>query len=135
MEYIMMKQVSVAAIAAFAFTAAPAFAQDADGMAKSSEGVVNSAASCTYEGGTIMDLASGKVCWVPVRGEDFDTKQYDSQKLGVIRCSGNGAFANELVQPSGYYCRVYLEQKKVPATREEIEAETRAQMDTTDDTN
>ena len=127
---------AAAGIAALALSATTAFAQtsDAERQAElikevSSEGVVTSAQTCEYEGGSVMDLASGKICFVAVRGEALNTKVYDGQGLGVIRCSGNGAFANELVQPSGEFCRVYLEQKKVPPSRAEVEAATRAAME------
>jgi len=112
----------------FALSASAAFAQvDAEAINEvSTQGVVTSESSCTYEGGDVLDLEAGKVCFIGVRGEEFNTKAYDNQKLGVIRCSGNGAFANELVQPSGLFCRVFLEQKKVAPSREEVEAATRA---------
>lgn len=115
-----------------ALTATSAFAQDnidAEMMeAVSSEGVVSSEQSCEYEGGTVMTLEAGKVCFIAVRGTEFNTQAYDGQGLGVIRCSGNGAHANELVQPAGQFCRVFLEQKKVAPSREEVEAATRATM-------
>lgn len=111
-----------------AAVAMPSFAQDNDAQERTSEGVVNSEQSCEYEGGTVIDIDSGKICFVPVRGEDFATKTYDGQALGVVKCSGNGAYANELVQPSGQFCRVFLEQKKVAPSREEVEAATRAQI-------
>jgi len=118
-----------------AMSASFAIAQDSDAErqaelmnAVSSEGVVSSEQSCTYEGGDVMTLAAGKVCFVAVRGEDLNTKLYDGQRLGVIKCSGNGAYANELVQPSGAFCRVFLEQKKVAPSRAEVEAATRAAM-------
>jgi hypothetical protein len=120
----------------FAVTsAAAAFAQDADAErqaelmnAVSSEGVVSSEQSCTYEGGDVMTLAAGKVCFIALRGDELNTKLYDGQRLGVVKCSGNGSFANELVQPSGAFCRVFLEQKKVAPSRAEVEAATRATM-------
>ncbi len=113
----------------FAFAAAaPSFAQSNDLDAKTSEGVVTSEQSCEYEGGTVMTLDAGKICFVAVRGADFATKAYDGQALGVVKCSGNGAYANELVQPSGQFCRVFLEQKKVAPSRAEVEAATRAQI-------
>lgn len=134
MECTMMKFKMNAAAAAFvmtAFTSVTAAAQstDNDMSAPSTEGVVTSEQSCTYEGGDVIQSQSGTVCFVALRGEEYSTKLYDNQRLGVIKCSGNGAFANELVQPSGNYCRVYLEQKKVPPTRAEIEASTRAAME------
>ena len=109
---------------------APTFAQDskADAEAPSTEGVVSSSQSCEYEGGTVLDLDSGKICFIAVRGAEFATKTYDGQSLGVIKCSGNGSYGNELVQPSGQFCRVYLEQKKVAPSRAEVEAATRAQI-------
>jgi len=107
---------------------APTFAQENNVDVPSSEGIVTSEQSCEYEGGTVMTLDAGKICFVAVRGEDFATKAYDGQALGVIKCSGNGSFANELVQPSGQFCRVFLEQKKVAPSRAEVEAATRAQI-------
>jgi len=62
----------------------------------SSEGVVSSEASCSYEGGDVLDLEAGKVCFIAVRGEEFNTKAYDNQKLGVIKCADNGSHSNEL---------------------------------------
>jgi len=115
---------------ALASTAVSAQSADAEALnAISAEGVVSSESSCTYEGGNVLDLEAGKVCFIAVRGEDFNTVAYDNQRLGVIRCSGNGAFANELVQPSGAFCRVFLEQKKVAPSRAEVEAATRAEME------
>ena len=113
-------------VAAFA---APSFAQDAAAEVRSSEGVVSSSQSCEYEGGTVLDLDSGKICFISVRGEDFSATTYDGQSLGVIKCSGNGAYGNELVQPSGQFCRIFLEQKKVAPSRAEVEAATRAQIE------
>lgn len=129
-----------AALAGFALVSTlsvSAVAQDSsnDTNTPSTEGVVSSEQSCEYEGGTVMTLASGKICFISVRGEAFNTKAYDNQKLGVIRCSGNGQYSNELVQPSGEYCRVHLEQKKVPPSREEVEAATRATMESESSTN
>ncbi len=120
-------------VAAIAMASTASFAQDAEKEAElmntvSTEGVVSSEQSCQYEGGSTIDLASGKICFIAVRGEALNTKIYDGQALGVIKCSGNGAYANELVQPSGEFCRVYLEQKKVAPSREEVEAQTRASM-------
>lgn len=95
-----------------------------------SEGVVTSEQSCEYEGGTVMTLDAGKICFIAVRGEadGLNTTIYDGQGLGVIKCSGNGEHANELVQPSGQFCRIFLEQKKVAPSRAEVEAATRAEM-------
>ena len=56
----------------------------------------------------------------PIRGADFATQAYDGQNLGVMSCSGNGSFANEL---SGSYCRIFLEAKPRKKTREELEKE------------
>ncbi|WP_409433397.1 hypothetical protein ACJ3XI_02520 [Litorimonas sp. RW-G-Af-16] len=119
-----------------ALSATTAFAQvdDAELMKTvSTEGVVTSDQTCEYEGGSVMTLEAGKVCFVAVRGTDFNTKLYDGQGLGVIKCSGNGQFANELVQPSGAFCRVFLEQKKVAPSRAEVEAATRAEMKAAED--
>jgi len=115
-----------------AAASAPSFAQDKDARpALSSEGVVTSETSCEYEGGFILPSDSGKICLIAVRGDanSLNTVTYDGQALGVIKCSGNGAYANELIQPSGNYCRVYLEQKKVAPSRAEIEAVTRAEIE------
>ncbi|RKQ70979.1 hypothetical protein DES40_0286 [Litorimonas taeanensis] len=102
---------------------------DAELMNSPSEaGVVNSEASCTAEGGDVMDLAAGKVCLIGIRDAASQSKFYDGKNLGVLKCSGNGAYANELLQPSGGYCRIFLEQKKVMPSREEVEAATRASM-------
>ena len=56
----------------------------------------------------------------PIRGEDFATQAYDGQSLGVMTCSGNGSYTNEL---SGTYCRIFLEPKPRKKTREELEKE------------
>lgn len=106
--------------------AAPAFAQDVDDAkmkTPSTEGIVTNAASCEYEGGTVMDLADGNICFIAVRGVNANTQNYDGMRLGVMRCSGNGQFANE---PSGEYCRVYLGPKAQKKTRAELEAELEA---------
>ena len=111
-----------------AFASSPAFAQsaevDAEALnAPTSEGVVTSAASCQYEGGFLGKVDGANVCMAPVRGEELATKAYDGQNLGVIRCSGNGQFTNEL---SGTYCRIFLEAKPRKKTRAELEAELEA---------
>lgn len=126
------------AVSTIALVAASASAQStaAEALnAVSTEGVVTSESSCTYEGGSVLDLEAGKVCFIALRGEDFNTVAYDNQRLGVIKCAGNGAFSNELVQPSGAFCRVFLEQKKVTPSRAEVEAATRAEMATETETN
>lgn len=92
----------------------------------SSEGVVTSEESCEYEGGSVEDLNSGKICFIQVRGEDLSSAAYDGQRLGVIACEGNGEFANE---QTGSFCRIYLEEKIQPKTREELEAEALAAME------
>lgn len=120
-----MSKTKLAGIAcALAFAAsASAFAQEVDEAkmkTPSTEGVVTNAASCEYEGGTFMDLADGKICFIAVRGVAANTQNYDGMRLGVMRCSGNGQFANE---PSGEYCRVYLTEKAKKKTRAELEAE------------
>ena len=103
-----------------------AFAQSADELAAekaktpSSEGIVTSAASCQYEGGFLGKVEGADVCMAPIRGADFATQAYDGQNLGVMSCSGNGSFANEL---SGSYCRIFLEAKPRKKTREELEKE------------
>ena len=86
----------------------------------SSEGVVTSAASCQYEGGFLGKVEGANVCMAPIRGADFATQAYDGQSLGVMTCSGNGSFTNEL---SGSYCRIFLEPKPRKKTREELEKE------------
>jgi hypothetical protein len=104
-------------------TAATGFAQDADDakmQTPSTEGIVTNAASCEYEGGSIMDLTDGKICFIAVRGVAANTQNYDGMRLGVMRCSGNGVFANE---SAGEYCRVYLTEKAKKKTRAELEAE------------
>lgn len=103
-----------------------AFAQSADEVAAekaktpSTEGVVTSAASCQYEGGFLGKVEGANVCMVPIRGADFSTQAYDGQSLGVMSCSGNGSYSNEL---SGSYCRIFLEPKPRKKTRAELEAE------------
>ena len=103
-----------------------AFAQSADEIAAekaktpSTEGIVTSAASCQYEGGFLGKVEGADVCMAPIRGADFATQAYDGQNLGVMSCSGNGSFANEL---SGSYCRIFLEAKPRKKTREELEKE------------
>lgn len=89
----------------------------------STEGVVTDAASCDYEGGSVVDLQDGTACFIQIRGEDAATQIYDGQGMGVIRCSDNGAFTNEVSASNSSYCVVYLTEKKAPKTREEIEAE------------
>ncbi|MGB6230893.1 MAG: hypothetical protein WBF53_12310 [Litorimonas sp.] len=130
-----------AALAALSFAFAPAaFAQDltteqeAELMkTPSTEGIVTDRASCEYEGGSVETLSDGTVCFIPIRGVAANTQIYDGMKLGVIRCEGNGAFPNEVVQPSGAYCRVYLTAKAAPKTREELQREldamTEAELD------
>ena len=107
-----------------------AFAQTADADAAaaaaatpSTEGVVTSAASCQYEGGFLGKVEGANVCMAPIRGADFSTQAYDGQSLGVMSCSGNGSFTNEL---SGSYCRIFLEPKPRKKTRAELEAELEA---------
>jgi len=89
----------------------------------STEGVVTSAASCQYEGGFLGKVEGANVCMAPIRGAEFSTQSYDGQSLGVMSCSGNGAFTNEL---SGSYCRIFLEPKPRKKTRAELEAELEA---------
>ena len=122
-----------AVVAATLFAATGASAQDMSSEEQaelmkmpSTEGVVRDAATCEYEGGTVMDVADGNICFISVRGVAANTKVYDGMRLGVIRCSGNGSFPNELVQPAGEYCRVYLGPKAKKKTREELEAEMEA---------
>ena len=99
------------AAALIAFAATPALAQLSDEeqaelmKAPSTEGVVTDRASCEYEGGSVMDLTDGTICFVPIRGVAANTKVYDGMKLGVIRCSGNGQFANETTDGNAY-CRL-----------------------------
>ena len=106
-----------------------AFAQSADDAAAekantpSTEGVVTTAASCQYEGGFLGKVEGANVCMAPIRGADFSTQSYDGQSLGVMTCSGNGSYTNE---PSGSYCRIFLEPKPRKKTRAELEAELEA---------
>jgi len=108
---------------------ATAFAQVSDEEAAkkaatpSAEGVVTSAASCQYEGGFLGKVENANVCMAPIRGADFSTQAYDGQSLGVMKCSGNGSYTNEL---SGSYCRIFLEPKPRKKTRAELEAELEA---------
>ena len=125
----MTKFTAACAAAALALAAAmPAAAQLSDEeqaelmKAPSTEGVVTDRASCEYEGGSVMDLTDGTICFVPVRGVAANTKVYDGMKLGVIRCAGNGSFANETVDGNSY-CRVYLTPKAKKKTREELQRE------------
>lgn len=111
-----------------------AFAQTADEIAAekaktpSTEGIVTSAASCQYEGGFLGKSEGADVCLVPIRGKDFSTQAYDGQNLGVMTCSGNGSFTNELTG-SGSYCRIFLEAKPRKKTRAELEQELKAITD------
>lgn len=135
-----VKIASVLAVASLALSSV-AFAQDtaADDAAQaqaradaealatpSTEGVVTDEASCTYEGGDVETLSDGTICLVAVRGDALASQFYDGQGFGVINCEGNGAFPNEPIA-GGSFCRVYLTEKVVPKTREELEAELAAQ--------
>ena len=121
-------KIAGATIALVLASTATAFAQtstadeEAERKAKtpSTEGVVTSAASCQYEGGFLGKVEGANVCMAPIRGEDFATQAYDGQSLGVMTCSGNGSYTNEL---SGTYCRIFLEPKPRKKTREELEKE------------
>ncbi len=119
-------KIAGATIALVLASTATAFAQSSDEDAAkkaatpSAEGVVTSAASCQYEGGFLGKVEGANVCMAPIRGEDFATQAYDGQSLGVMTCSGNGSFSNEL---SGTYCRIFLEPKPRKKTREELEKE------------
>ena len=124
-------KIAGATLALVLSTSGSAFAQNAEADAElmktpSVEGIVTDAASCEYEGGSVMDLTDGKVCFIAIRGVAANTANYDGMRLGVMRCSGNGTFANEIVQPNGEYCRVYLGPKKKKKTRAELEAELEA---------
>ncbi|MGB3455257.1 MAG: hypothetical protein WBG08_08705 [Litorimonas sp.] len=138
----MTKTKFAAVLAVAAFVAAPAFAQDAEPDVKadaetlaqaelintrSAEGVVTDEASCEYEGGSVVSMTEGRACFIPIRGEEASAKIYDGEKLGVIRCSGNGPFANEPSATTPGFCNVFLQEKVVPKTREELEAELAAQ--------
>lgn len=113
-----------------------AFAQDAEVQADpetlaqaelieapSTEGVVTDEASCEYEGGSVVELRDGTACFIPIRGEDAATKIYDGEGLGVIRCEGNGEFANEESTTTPGFCNVYLTEKRRIKTREELQRE------------
>ena len=119
-------KIAGAAVALVFAASTSAFAQSADEEAArkaktpSTEGVVTSAASCQYEGGFLGKVEGANVCMAPIRGADFSTQAYDGQSLGVMSCSGNGQFTNEL---SGSYCRIFLEPKPRKKTRAELEAE------------
>jgi len=125
-------KVAGATLALVIASSASAFAQTSDAdaaaaaaaaAAPSTEGVVTSAASCQYEGGFLGKVEGANVCMAPIRGADFATQAYDGQSLGVMSCSGNGAFANET---TGTYCRIFLEAKPRKKTRAELEAELEA---------
>ena len=122
-------KIAGATIALVLASTATAFAQVSDEEAAkkaatpSAEGVVTSAASCQYEGGFLGKVENANVCMAPIRGADFSTQAYDGQSLGVMKCSGNGSFTNEL---SGSYCRIFLEPKPRKKTRAELEAELEA---------
>jgi len=139
-----LKLTAVLAIAGFAFstsafaqdaaTAAPEVKADAETLAQaelintpSVEGIVRDEASCTYEGGSVVALQDGQACFIQIRGEDAAAQIYDGMELGVIRCAGNGAFANEVHPEITSYCYVYLTEKVAPKTREELEAEMAAE--------
>ena len=122
-------KIAGATIALVLAATSSAFAQTTDeaaaakAVAPSTEGVVTSAASCQYEGGFLGKVEGANVCMAPIRGADFSTQAYDGQNLGVMSCSGNGSFTNEL---SGTYCRIFLEPKPRKKTRAELEAELEA---------
>ena len=122
-------KIAGATIALVLASTATAFAQVSDEEAAkkaatpSAEGVVTSAASCQYEGGFLGKVENANVCMAPIRGADFSTQAYDGQSLGVMKCSGNGSYTNEL---SGSYCRIFLEPKPRKKTRAELEAELEA---------
>lgn len=133
-----LKLTAVLAIAGFAFSTT-AFAQDAmtpdvkadaETLATaekintpSVEGIVTNEASCTYEGGSVETLQDGTACFIQIRGEAAATQIYDGMGMGVVRCSGNGAFPNEVSSFNDSYCYVYLTEKKAPKTRAELERE------------
>lgn len=121
---------STSAFAQDAATTAPDVKADAETLATaekintpSVEGIVTDDASCTYEGGSVEVLQDGTACFVQIRGEDASTQIYDGMGMGVIRCSGNGAFPNEISSYNDSYCYVYLTEKVAPKTREELERE------------
>ncbi|MGJ8561061.1 MAG: hypothetical protein ACSHX3_12565 [Litorimonas sp.] len=139
-----MKFTAVLALAGFAFSttafaqdsvtpAAPEVQADAETLATaekintpSTEGVVTDEASCTYEGGSVETLQDGTACFIQIRGEEAATQIYDGMGMGVIRCSGNGTFPNEISSFNDSYCYVYMTEKKAPKTRAELEAELEA---------
>lgn len=69
-----------------------------------------------------MDLTDGTICFIPIQGVAANTRVYDGMKLGVIRCEGNGSFANGIAMPNDSYCHVYLTGKVEQNNREELEA-------------
>lgn len=136
-----MKLTAVLAIAGLAFSTsafaqdaatptAPEIQADAETLATaekintaSTEGVVTDEASCTYEGGSVETLQDGTACFIQIRGLEAATQIYDGLGMGVIECSGNGAFPNEINAFNDSYCYVYLTEKVAPKTREELERE------------
>ncbi|GHA98968.1 hypothetical protein GCM10009069_22420 [Algimonas arctica] len=139
-----MKLTAVLAIAGLAFSTsafaqdaatpdAPEITADAETLATaekintpSTEGIVTDEASCTYEGGSVETLQDGTACFIQIRGEEAATQIYDGMGMGVIRCSDNGTFPNEISSFNDSYCYVYLTEKTAPKTREELEAELEA---------
>jgi len=103
-------KIAGATIALVLASTATAFAQTADEDA-------------AKKGGFLGKVEGANVCMAPIRGTDFSTQAYDGQNLGVMTCSGNGSYTNEL---SGSYCRIFLEPKPRKKTREELEAELEA---------
>jgi hypothetical protein len=117
-------------IDADAVTGAPEIKADAETLATaekintpSIEGIVTDEDSCTYEGGSVEVLQDGTACFIQIRGEEASTQIYDGMGMGVIRCSDNGEFTNEISSFNDSYCYVYLTEKVAPKTREELERE------------
>ncbi|WP_371396969.1 hypothetical protein [Fretibacter rubidus] len=65
-------------------------------------------ASCTAEGGTMVNVKNSDYCLVPIRDEAYADPIYDGNQLGIVDCPGNKL-------QDGQYCMYPVTIRPAPA--------------------
>lgn len=79
-----------------------------------SASAVETPAECTAQGGDLIDVNDGKVCFVPLIAEEFQNDEDYAELKGVYDCKGGTVRKTSI----GDFCMIYVERKPKPETVE-----------------
>ncbi|WP_017930039.1 hypothetical protein [Robiginitomaculum antarcticum] len=110
----------------FAILAAGAFMTAA---LAASASAVETPAECTAQGGDLIEVNDGKVCFVPLIAEEFQNDEDYAELKGVYDCKGGTVRKTSI----GDFCMIYVERTPKPDAVETLASEMDADGEAVDD--